>query len=154
MDGEGRFFRIEDHSASVSFNLQGYIILEVDSLQQLFKNPRMTTYTHLSSAYPSLDSVYQAAECYTEGITNKQKFLEIIHNPVFAKANSLSVENQRYLKEFILRSKHRPPTVVQQLYMNGYSRIADLIDFSDRRPELERTCHLFWEFVNQAHKIL
>lgn len=150
---DDRYFELMDPDGSVSFNLPGYISLIVGPLHQLFKNPRSLEAVHLPSVYVSLDRVKQDAECYTEGITNKEMFLKKVHDQEFIKKHNLKTEDQKFLKEFILNTCHKPPTIVQQLYMKGYSRIADDMDFADPMPELEKSCEIFWQFVKNLKHV-
>lgn len=153
MDAEGNYFELEDPEGSVSFNLPGCISLITDNYHQLFKNTRNLVYTQLPGYYSSPDKLYKDAECYTEGITNKQKFLKQIHDPGFCQKHGLTTENKKFLSELIAKSKHAPPTIIKQLFMNGYGRIADLLEFSDPRPELIITCELFWEFIKSIRAV-
>lgn len=150
---DDRYFELTDPDGSVSFNLPGYISLIVGPLHQLFRNARSLEAIHLPSVYLSLDRIKKDAECYTEGITNKEKFLKTIYSPEFIKKHNLKPEDQTILKDYITKTKHAPPTVVQQLYMKGFSRIADEIDFIDPLPELEKTCEIFWQFVRNLKHV-
>jgi len=144
---DDRYFELSDPDGFVSFNLPGYISLVVGPLHQLFRNTRNLECTHLSSVYQTIGRVMQDAECYTEGVTNKEKFLKSINNELILKKHNLKPEDQTILKDFILKSNHAPPTIVQQLYMKGYGKVVDDLDFSDPMPELEKTCEIFWQFV-------
>lgn len=151
---DDRYFTFTDPEGSVSFNLPGYISLVVEGyLHQLFNNPRNLEYTHLASVYRTIDRVRQDAECYTEGITNKEKFLKAIYDPRFVTKHDLKPEEQTVLKDYISKTKHSPPTVIQQLYMKGFSRIADDINFTDPLPELERTCEVFLQFIRDLKHV-
>jgi len=145
---DDRYFELTDPDGFVSFNLPGYISLVVEGyLYQLFKNPRNLECVHLASVYQTIDRVRQDAECYIEGVTNKEKFLKSINDEKFLKKHNLKPEDQTILKDFIQKSNHAPPTIVQQLYMKGYGKVADDLDFADHMPELEKTCEIFWQFV-------
>lgn len=153
LDSEGCFFVLEDPKGWVSFNLPGYISMEADGLQQMFRNPRNATYKDLERAYPSEEAILKSAECFTEGITNKSKFLQVIHNKEFCKKHNITEHDQTVLKEFITRHNYKPPTVIQQLYMKGYGRFAEQIDFADPMSQLTYTCKVFQEFIRTLKQV-
>lgn len=150
---EGKYFRLEEPEGSVSFLLAGHISLWTNDLHQLFKNPRGLNYRQISQTINSMGKAAEAAVCYTEGITNKQKFIKTVTDPEFCRKHSLTKEDQCFLKDFIEKTRLKPPSVVQQLYMKGYKQIADDMDFSDPTPELNMTCKVFLEFIEKIKEL-
>lgn len=147
---DDKCFELTDPDGSVSFNLPGYIVLITGAFNQLFRNTRNLEYTHLSSVYQTVDRVMQDAECYTEGVTNKEKFLKAIKNPAFLEKHNIKEADQEFLRQFIIKTKHTPPAIVQQLYMRGYGNVVDDIDFADPTEELKETCEIFFQFVRHV----
>jgi hypothetical protein len=151
--GGSDHFVLEDPEATVSWILPGYITLLTEGLQQLFANPRRAPFDQLSHAFPDLKRVQESAECYTEGTTNKQKFIKNLYDHVFCIRYDITDIDRKYLLDFIARTDLPPPTIRQQLHMSGYGRIAEIIDFADPKEEFIRTCSLFWEFVVNSRTI-
>lgn len=154
---DGDIFTLEEPGGFISFTLPGYICLIINDppMQQMFRNSRNLNYMQLQKIYPTIDKVYEDAECYKEGVTNKSKFLQVIHSTAFIKKHALSSADLKALEEFILRANKKffPPIIVQQLRIKGYGRLADDIAFSDPCPELEQTCKLFWQFIQAVHTL-
>lgn len=148
----GKYFTLEDPEGTVSFLLPDSISLRIEDLHQLFKNPRGLNYRQLPLVFNSMERVMDAAVCYTEGITNPQKFIKIVTDTEFCRKHNLTKEDQCFLKDFITKTRLKPPSVVQQLYMKGYKRIADDMDFSDPTPELNMTCKVFLEFIEKVRE--
>jgi len=131
----------------VHFFLQDSIVLVTENCVQMFRNPRKSTYKALPRLFPDISKIYDSAECYTEGVTNKDKFLRRLDDLEFIKSHNITEDQKRFLYEFIRRSDLPPPAIRQQLYMRKLSHIADAIDFSDHKPELIATCEIFWNFI-------
>lgn len=152
-DGGGTYFSVEDPEFTVSFSMFGRITLASDDLMQSFRNPADLGYKHLPRMFPSLEKVIESAEVYKEGITNKEKFLKVIGDAKFRCRYNISEFELKQLNDFIKTSRAAPPTVRMQLFMKGFGRISEVIDFEDPRPELLRTCGLFWEFIKASRTI-
>jgi hypothetical protein len=150
LDTIGNYFELQDPDATVSLNLGGYVTLLVQGenmLFQIFKNPGLATYKMLQAVFLKREDVEEAAELYAEGITNKDKFIETVKNLDFCNKHGLTAKDRSFLTAFIQKSQYPPPTVRQQLHMNGYGKIANLINFADTLPEFELTCDIFWKFL-------
>jgi hypothetical protein len=147
-DKEGKYFTSEDPEMSVSFNLPGYITFFAPPLHQLFRNPQNTAYRQLKHKYPTAQSMYGDAECYADGIINKERFLKTINNPAFLKRYNLGEGDKQSLIEFITNINCSYKSAREQLFIKGYGHIADFIDFSDPTLELIRSCELFLKFID------
>jgi hypothetical protein len=147
-DKEGNYFTSEDPEMSVSFNLPGYITFFAAPLYQLFRNPQNITYRQLKHKYPTAESMHKDAECYAEGVINKERFLKTINNPAFLKRYNLGEHDRQSLTEFITSLDCSYKSARERLFINGYGHIADFIDFSDPTSELIRSCELFLKFID------
>lgn len=141
------YFTLEDPEGSISLSLPGYIILFADNLQQMFRNSRNLDYKALPRVFHNIDVIRGAAECYTDGVANKQKVIQKINDPQFLIKYEIKEEQKKLLVDLIKNNNFTPPNIRQQLFIHGFSRVADELHFSEPRPELLKTCEIFWGFI-------
>lgn len=127
-----------------------HIFIFGEDYQQMFENPGRVGVKLLSRIYPTIEKVQAAAQMYTEGKTDKVKFLKEVDRLV--SEGKIPLSDAHRLTLFIAENLPGTPpdTVRKQLLLCGYGDIAEMMRFTDEHPEFHRSCEGFYRFVCES----
>lgn len=99
------------------------------------------------SNYPDYNSIINASQLYTKGITNKDKFLAIANN--IYQNKYITLEELVGLQNFISQATCPPIKILEKTFMVKYQKYFPLMSFAENHPSLI-FCAKALEFFTQS----
>lgn len=98
------------------------------------------------AVFHNKNAVESAAEFYTEGHTNKDRFKAGVEKLLNSK--KITEHDRNRLRQFIDSCDCVPSKVRKKLAVAGFPNLVDKIDFVDKDPRLDATVDALWNVIS------